>query len=752
VLQLVASGLALRFVINRAIAGSVPAQQITLAVVVPALCLSLLWGGHRALSRLGVWSAEATQGWLGRGPWIAGLAVLLYVPALGSFGMIDPWEPEYSDVAREMLAREDWISLWWGDQGWFWSKPILDFWLQGASFAWFGLDPGPEAMLQGIAAGRTPAPEWAARLPIFACALAGQMILQRGVARYFGRRAASFGMLILVSCPYWFFLARQTMVDMTYVAPLAAALGFLLLAGAAAETERVRTYQISFAQRSLSVSGYHLLFVCIGGLALVQIFYLLSRHLSLELGEAAGLRFHLDQVWAGSPGNCTLPGNAPCSLDQAATHAKLQPWISASIWSACLGVLLWRERGERQLRGLYYLAAWTAVALSVMGKAAPGLVLPLAAFGAWLLLGGRLGELRRAKLSGLCLILACVAAPWFVQAYARHGEPFFDRLFLHDMYNRAFAHVHDTNAGIDTSFRYYVWQLGYGLFPWGGVAAAGTLFCMGKALAPDTDARFRSATQLFVAWQLACFGLFTIAGTKFHHYILPLVPGAAVLGGVLLDELWQRGRAARLSCLGLLAAVPTLLAAQDLAQGGVMPGAARLLQLFAYEYKRPWPAELDYGAVLAAFGAATVLLCLALEVPRIRRWAVTGLCSAGVAFAAWALHVYFLDVAPHWSQRETISEYYRARSGPEQLLVAYRQNWMGENYYTSNHLATFKSAGKPFGNWITQQRGEGQRVLFFTTEHATVDALRRQLGSVSHFELLTTRAQNNKFVLARVEL
>ena len=39
------------------------------------------------------------------------------------------------------------------------------------------------------------------------------------------------------------------------------------------------------------------------------------------------------------------------------------------------------------------------------------------------------------------------------------------------MYKRAFSHVHDTNAGDDTSFRYYVWQLGYGLFPWTGIAA-----------------------------------------------------------------------------------------------------------------------------------------------------------------------------------------------------------------------------------------------------------------------------------------
>jgi hypothetical protein len=43
-------------------------------------------------------------------------------------------------------------------------------------------------------------------------------------------------------------------------------------------------------------------------------------------------------------------------------------------------------------------------------------------------------------------------------------------------------------------------------------------------------------------------------------------------------------------------------------------------------------------------------------------------------------------------------------------------------------------------------------VLFFTTEHRTVAALQRELGQTTRFELLTTPEQNNKFVLARVEL
>jgi 4-amino-4-deoxy-L-arabinose transferase-like glycosyltransferase len=758
VAQLLLSGLALRFVINRAIVGSVPAPLFTLAVAVPALCLSMLWGALRFAepfrsradgngdAELSVWQRA----------WPTALTLLVYLPTLGSFALIDCWESQYSEVAREMLARHDWISLWWGDQSWFFSKPILDFWLQGLSYAWFGLDPAPEAMLQGIASGRTPLPEWAARLPIAACAIAGQVVLQAGTARYFGRRAAALGSVILATCPYWLILARQTMVDMTYAGPLSAALGFLALAGATDPECSAPRWRIQLRSKALTLSGGELLWLCLCALSLAQIFYLLSRHLSLQLGDAAFLHVHLDQVWLGSPGNCTLPGNAPCMVDVAATRTALQPGYSALLWASCLGLLLGWERREQRLRGLYQLAAWLCVALAAMGKGAPGLVLPLCIWGAWLLLQGRLGELRRAKLPSLLLILLAVAAPWFVQAYARHGEPFLARLFLQDMVQRAFGHVHDTNAGVDTSFRYYLWQLGYGLFPWTGVIAAGALFCMSRSSQPGVDARFRAGTQLFACWLLAGFGLFSIAGTKFHHYALPLVPAAAVLGGVWLDELWQRRGAspalARGAALGLGAAAVTALVASDLARPGDMPGAAALLQLVTYLYTRPWPAALDYRLEISVVAALMCALCLLAFVPRAWRALVLGSSALGVCFAVWLVHVYLPQLAPHWGQRENISTYYRARSGPEELLVAYRQNWMGENFYTSNHVATFKSAGAPFRDWIQKQRDEGKHVLFFTTEHQTVSQLQRDLGQKTKLEPLTTREQNNKFVLLRAQL
>ncbi len=60
----------------------------------------------------------------------------LYVPFAGNYGMWDPWETHYSEVAREILSRDDWITTWWAQEGWFMSKPVLIFWMSalGMSF------------------------------------------------------------------------------------------------------------------------------------------------------------------------------------------------------------------------------------------------------------------------------------------------------------------------------------------------------------------------------------------------------------------------------------------------------------------------------------------------------------------------------------------------------------------------------------------------------------------------------------------
>lgn len=535
--EVVLSLVALVFALRLAVAGVLPWPRLSAALLVTGSFLCGVLSAYRLGKTLGLWrDAEAPM--LRRpGFWVIALTVLVYLPMLGSYSLSDPWETHYGEVAREMLARDDWLSLWWAQDGWFWSKPILDFWIQGLSFSLLGVEFMPDRMIAAVAHGRFPQPEWAARLPIFLMALLAAYVLYKGAARALGQRAALLGSIVLLSAPYWYLLAHQSMTDMPYVAPLTAALGFFLLAFDADPEARVRRYPLRVGSRVYGLSAFHLLFGLVLLAVVAQSLYLLSRNITLQLdGTPRGYIFHPDVFYSGSGGgNCGLPGNADCDRVLPVVRA-LQPWRMACVWLATALVLLVVQRKERRVQRLYFIAAWLCVAVSVMAKGAPGLVLPLVGVVVYLGATRRWSDWQRLELPAALLIIACVALPWFVQMVARHGEPFTDRLLFHDMYKRAFVHVHDTNTGDDVSFRYYIWQLGYGLFPWTGLAVGGLLWWVREQLSPRLPKRGGNATFLVLSFVLA-FSMFSVSLTKFHHYILPAVPPLAILTGWLLDEI-----------------------------------------------------------------------------------------------------------------------------------------------------------------------------------------------------------------------
>ncbi|HLK41075.1 MAG TPA: hypothetical protein VKU41_30195, partial [Polyangiaceae bacterium] len=209
---------------------------------------------------------------------------------------------------------------------------------------------------------------------------------------------------------------------------------------------------------------------------------------------------------------------------------------------------LYLSWGERRVRRLYYLAAWFFAAISTLGKGPAGFGLPVLVTLTYLA-ASRPGEQLKARIVRVVrelgqfeivagfLILFAVSLPWYVAMYVRHGSPFTDRLIFHDMFNRAFSHVHDTNEGDDTSFRFYVWQLGYALFPWTGLTPLGLVWWMrGRTGSADDDAR-ADTSILLCMWFVFAFALFSFMGTKFHHYIFPAVPPAAMLIGLALDDM-----------------------------------------------------------------------------------------------------------------------------------------------------------------------------------------------------------------------
>src|SRR3982750_4264853 len=69
--------------------------------------------------------------------------LLLYIPFAGSYGLFDPWETHYGEVARQMTLRHDFVSLYWPgsplDTDQFWSKPVLTFWLMSLAMFTAGI-------------------------------------------------------------------------------------------------------------------------------------------------------------------------------------------------------------------------------------------------------------------------------------------------------------------------------------------------------------------------------------------------------------------------------------------------------------------------------------------------------------------------------------------------------------------------------------------------------------------------------------
>ncbi len=513
------------------------------AIYVPATFLFAVWSAGRLGAALGYLS-DGRPVHRREGFWLIVISTLVLLPALGSRSLTDPWETHYGEVAREILARQDWITLWWAHEKFFMSKPVLGFWMQSLSMAALGVGYEPGRMLAEVVPGSPPWPEWAVRFPTFLVTLGATYVLYKAIARTFGARAGLFGGVVLTTMPQWFFIANQTMTDMPFVATMTAALGFFLLAAHEDPDREVRTVELKVGSRTVGLSARHLVVGAVVALVVPQIVYLVTRNLEIALDPAFGLRMPpiqpaVDSFVFGSADNCgASPGNPKCE-QLLPEYRRFYPALQALLWAQVLAVFAWLVWGERRAQRLLFIAAFLCAALSTMAKGPAGLVLPVAAVLGYLVVTRRFGLLLRMELAAGAMSTLAVAAPWFVAMYVRHGSAFTDRLFFYDMVKRAFGHAHDTNEGDDVSFRYYVWQLGYATFPWIGL---GPLALFGQRDRARTEERdetdARGTFALLFAWVIATFALFSYMQTKFHHYILPALPALAALTGIAVDRVW----------------------------------------------------------------------------------------------------------------------------------------------------------------------------------------------------------------------
>lgn len=135
----------------------------------------------------------------GRADWIAlaavaGISLICFLPGLGAYGVIDPSDGLYSEAAREMLEKGDWLTPTANYKPFF-EKPILIYWMILSSYKLFGVS------------------EFAARLPVALTGAANAIALYVLTRRFLRRRAALLCAVTLVSLPLFSVIGHLALTD-----------------------------------------------------------------------------------------------------------------------------------------------------------------------------------------------------------------------------------------------------------------------------------------------------------------------------------------------------------------------------------------------------------------------------------------------------------------------------------------------------------------------------------------------------------
>ena len=665
--------------------------------------------------------------------------LLLYIPFAGTYGLWDPWETHYSEVARQMTHRGDFISLWWPgsprDPEQFWSKPVLSFWLMSIAMhvAGIGLPSGsPGEMAVGHAA------EWAARIPFCVMGALGIYAVYLVTARFVSRRAGLLAAIVCGTAPMYSLVARQAMTDMAFVGPMsmALALGALALFDDSDQ-------ELPRRGKGWRSWPHHPLFY--GTLALMGV--VLIPQLVID-----SVQLKVIIPWGGR-------------------EVKMYGAVAMIPYYLGLALFVFLAARTRYKAPFYLYLAAIMCALSVLAKGLAGLGLPVIVFVTYLTFTRNWHRLKRAQLRyGIFVsLIACaiVAVPWHHAMLILHGPAFWNELFGDNHWRRMVIGRHGDRG----SFEYFVRELGYGLLPWMALVPAALGWAALRARrppagAPDAvraaDERKQGVIMLGAIWFVAGYAMVSLSMTKFHHYVLPAIPGIAIVVACFVDDLIERGGWRRAAVVALIGVPLLALVAADLTDG--KNAAQRFLWLFSYDYVhnkngRPWPDKLDFSGALIGFCVVFAIATVALIVPRIRRWAAVGLSAGAIVFTFYLLDGFMRGVAPSWSQKGPIAKYYENRRSPEERLIAYQLYWRGETFYTSNEIyegptedrTVFDQDGadEKLKAWMSRHRG---RRTFFLYERYQQARLQGMLPPESRASFRVVDEQNNKFSLAQADL
>ncbi|WP_454726136.1 MULTISPECIES: glycosyltransferase family 39 protein [Cupriavidus] len=298
-------------------------------------------------------------------------------------------EGRYAEIAREMFASGDWVTIRYNALKYF-EKPPFHMWVTALSYTLFGVG------------------DWQARLCVALSGMLGLLVSMKAAARWYGTRAALLTGLVLVAAPMWSVASHFNSLDMTLSGAMACVLAFMLLAQHPGATPAARRYWMwaCWAAMGVAILTKGLVGIALPGLVLV-IYTLISRdfglwkRLHLVSGIALMLIVTVPWFWLVSERNPEFLNfffihehwqrytstvhsrKGPLWYFVPLLVAGFLPWLGLAprMWQVVRGgAAAARATGAKPFQPALLLAVWAIaifVFFSLSGSKLPGYIVPI---------------------------------------------------------------------------------------------------------------------------------------------------------------------------------------------------------------------------------------------------------------------------------------------------------------------------------------------------------------------------------------
>ncbi|EDM79832.1 dolichyl-phosphate-mannose-protein mannosyltransferase family protein [Plesiocystis pacifica SIR-1] len=657
-----------------------------------------------------------------------GMVVLaIYFASIGACGPWDPWETHYGEVARNIVAREDPMDLWWrpgyGPQGKregvFASKHALPFWCMALSFKVFGVGTGAADEMV-----RSPIPEIALRLPSMLAGFATLAALGWCVGRLVHWRAGVLTAAALATMPQFAILTRQAVTDMFFVGPVALAMVAWAMAWLEPERE-LKT--VGKGWREVPMDRAWWVFFAL---------FVVAAVVPLAV-------MHLHVVDADTIAKVTR-WNRKKTATLADLHEVARTlWIYWGLIAVVLvRALRWRRRSQAWM-GVVYIAG----GLSLMGKGmiGPGIIGLLILM--HMLVSGRLSLLWRGRcelaIGVVLFVVTCF--PWHHAMAIFRGERWVNELIVVNNLARFASGEQDQAVG---GFGFYLRTLGLAALPWSAVVPPALWAAMRAfrrrelepgdgELAVDASGRpldsARELHRLATLWFIVSFGLITYSVTKYYHYLVPCLPPLAALVGLWLHQLLPPPKPAKEDGQAEEAReVPAPSEGLGLPLGAVLAFAlggcaiafmvvrecleepAWIAHLTTYLYTGMWrKGAAPVGRMI--WCVAPFVVGLLLWIARQGRAAVAAMVLSGLLTTAWVIDDYLPATSENWSQR-TAMRYVFDHAEKGDKLLSWWFYYRGETYFSKRRIwVSMEPNRKELREFVDDHRGKGSTFWVMTT-------------------------------------